>query len=663
MATSPIVSEKPPSPAASTWRQDLLASIVVFLVAVPLCMGIALASGVPVAAGLITGIVGGLLVGTFAGSPLQVSGPAAGLTIVCGEIIRQHGLSAFGIIVMIAGAIQLLAGIARLGKWFRAVSPAVIHGMLSGIGLLILSGQLHVMIDDRPRENGLANLQAIPASLWHGLRLPAWENSDVRQDQTAALRTWNTLYDEQRSLHRLIARALTKLKAPAVDNAAPSPVDWQGLAREQRRLADRTFAAADALKRSSLNTVAPPSGRDWNDLLDGTTKLQTDLASALAEESVETTEKLATQVVPAVASVLTDLKAPAWAGKIGLLAIGIIVFWPKVAVGRLKLVPAALVAVVVATLLAWSLNLPVLRVNVPANLLDGLNLPHLETLRELSLKGAFVSGLMIAVIASAETLLCAAAVDQMHSGPRTRYDRELAAQGIGNLVTGFLGALPMTGVIVRSAANVQAGGKTRLSAILHGAWLLLFAVFLAPLLNQIPVAALAGVLVVTGFKLIDFHGLAHMWKSRRVEALIFLVTIIVIVAEDLLLGVVTGMVLSAIRLLFMFSHLEVAVDTRQAAPTSADSRGEQERVVLRLAGAATFLKLPVLAETLDRIPAGAELHADLEHLDFIDHACLELLANWAKRHEGTGGRLILDWGQLHARLDANRSRRDPASVG
>ena len=126
------------NPVQSTWQQDLLASLVVFLVALPLCMGIALASGAPVAAGLVTGIVGGLLVGTFAGSPLQVSGPAAGLTVICGEMIRQNGMNAFGLAVLFAGILQLVAGIFRLGQWFRAVSPAVIHGMLSGIGVLIL---------------------------------------------------------------------------------------------------------------------------------------------------------------------------------------------------------------------------------------------------------------------------------------------------------------------------------------------------------------------------------------------------------------------------------------------------------------------------------------------------------------------------------------------
>jgi MFS superfamily sulfate permease-like transporter len=158
----------------ATWPQDLLASLVVFLVALPLCMGIALASGADVAAGLVTGIVGGLVVGVLGGAPLQVSGPAAGLTVVCWEIIHELGLPAFGVTVLICGLIQLAAGLLRLGQWFRAVSPAVIHGMLSGIGILILASQLHVMVDDRPRGSGLANLASLPEALVKGLPLPQW---------------------------------------------------------------------------------------------------------------------------------------------------------------------------------------------------------------------------------------------------------------------------------------------------------------------------------------------------------------------------------------------------------------------------------------------------------------------------------------------------------
>jgi MFS superfamily sulfate permease-like transporter len=231
----------------------------------------------------------------------------------------------------------------------------------------------------------------------------------------------------------------------------------------------------------------------------------------------------------------------------------------------------------------------------------------------------------------------------MHTGPRTQYDRELAAQGVGNLLCGLVGGLPMTGVIVRSAANVQAGAKTRLSAILHGLWLLLFVVLLGSVLQLIPIAALAGILVYTGFKLIDWKGFLHLWHTSRTEAGIFLATVIVIVVEDLLLGVITGIVLSAIKLLVTFSHLQVQLlfDSAKTTP---------QRVTMRIAGAATFLRLPLLAAKLDEVPRGAHLHVDFEHLDYIDHACLELLMSWEKQHESAGGRLIIDWGQLHARF-------------
>jgi MFS superfamily sulfate permease-like transporter len=235
----------------------------------------------------------------------------------------------------------------------------------------------------------------------------------------------------------------------------------------------------------------------------------------------------------------------------------------------------------------------------------------------------------------------------MHTGPRTRYDKELAAQGIGNMICGGLGALPMTGVIVRSAANVQAGGRTRLSAILHGLWLLVFVLALTPLLRMIPIAALAGILVYTGFKLIDFKGFFHLWNENRFEAVIFAITLVVIVVEDLLIGVLTGVILSAIKLLVQFSHLSVELK-------SLPGHGRQ-RAVLSMSGAATFLRLPILAAKLEEVPAGAKLHVDFEHLNYIDHACLELLMSWAKQHASTGGSLVIDWESLHARFRAENN--------
>lgn len=142
--------------------RDVPASVVVFLVALPLCMGIAVASGVPPEKGLLTGIVGGLVVGWLAGSPLQVSGPAAGLAVIVFEIVREHGIGMLGPVLALAGLIQLAAGFLRLGQWFRAISPAVVHGMLAGIGVLIVAGQLQGLLDATPLPNGLANLKAVP---------------------------------------------------------------------------------------------------------------------------------------------------------------------------------------------------------------------------------------------------------------------------------------------------------------------------------------------------------------------------------------------------------------------------------------------------------------------------------------------------------------------
>src|SRR6185312_13730816 len=156
----------------STVARDFISSLVVFLVALPLCMGIAIASGVPPALGLATGVIGGLVVGAISGSPLQVSGPAAGLAIVVFELVRDQGIETLGPVLILAGIIQFVAGRFKLGQWFRAISPAVVYGMLAGIGILIIVGQFHVMVDDKPRASGLENLIAIPQSIWKSIVPP-----------------------------------------------------------------------------------------------------------------------------------------------------------------------------------------------------------------------------------------------------------------------------------------------------------------------------------------------------------------------------------------------------------------------------------------------------------------------------------------------------------
>jgi MFS superfamily sulfate permease-like transporter len=493
-----------------TWKDDLLASVVVFLVALPLCMGIAIASGLPPAAGLVTGIIGGLVVGVLSGSPLLVSGPAAGLSVLVWEIVQEHGVETLGVIVALAGALQLVAGLLKLGQWFRAVSPAVVNGMLAGIGVLIFASQFHVMVDDVPKGGGLDNLLSIPEAVWKG--------------------------------------------------------------------------------------VFPPDGASHH------------LAAYL-----------------------------------GVLTITALALWKPLAPRKLQVIPAPLIAVTLATTVAAFLDLPekgVRCVVLPDNLLAAVRWPTPEVVLEAMNGPVLVAVVSLALIASAETLLSAAAVDKMHQGPRSRFDRELAAQGVGNFFCGLAGALPMTGVIVRSATNVQAGARTRASAILHGLWLVLFVSLLPWVLELIPTASLAAVLVYTGYKLVNPQVIRELWAYGKGEVLIYAATVCAIVATDLLTGILIGLGLALAKLLHTFTHLKVRV-----LPVA-----EQNRTVLYLRGAATFLRLPRLAAALEAVPPSTELHVHFEELTYIDHACLDLLMHWEKQHEATGGSLVVDWDSLTARF-------------
>jgi MFS superfamily sulfate permease-like transporter len=312
-----------------------------------------------------------------------------------------------------------------------------------------------------------------------------------------------------------------------------------------------------------------------------------------------------------------------------------------------RFLPAPLVAVMASTLVAAWLDLPVLYVEIPDSLLEEIYLPSPAELSSLLSPGLLLIAAQIAVVASAETLLCATAVDQLHRGPRTRYDRELVAQGVGNMVCGLLAALPMTGVIVRSGANVQAGAKSRWSAVLHGVWLLLFVAGLSFALRLIPTASLAAILVYTGYKLVNVRTIKSLLVYGKSEVAIYAGTMLAIVLSDLLSGVLFGVGLSFVKLLYTFSRLKVSLHGDQPL----------NRMTLTLRGSATFLRLPRLARALDRVPPACELYVEFDRLSYIDHACLELLMTWEQQHVATGGKVVVDWKALTARFTA-----DPVSV-
>lgn len=623
----------------ATPGQDFFASVVVFLVALPLCMGIAIACGVPVSAGLITGIVGGIVVGFLAGAPLQVSGPAAGLTVIVFELVREYGIEMLGVAVLLGGTFQLLAGLFKLGQWFRAVSPAVIQGMLAGIGVIILASQFHVMVDDKPKENAVQNILTIPAAIWKGLPLPTLESRESRETKIALLKEVGMLHEEQVQVREFVEEE--------VDLLSGSIGPLEGLAERQQAQIEKLKALEDraAELADSGRTFAPdaPFRISLDNAFAASNAALAALEAGEGELSARDLLKTQREADAALRTTTGTLKDHAWAAKIGLLAIVIIVVWQLAAPKKIKLLPGALIAVLVTTGLAAFFMLPVLYVEVPNTLWSEIHVPTLNTLGSLPWIDAIQLGLVLAIVASAETLLCASAVDRMQSETKTDYDKELAAQGVGNMICGVLGALPMTGVIVRSATNVQAGAKSRLSAILHGVWLLVLVSFFAFMLRMIPIAALAAILVYTGYKLINVKAIKELYKHGWWEVVVYFATMITIVVEDLLIGVVTGIVLSALRLLFVFSRLNVRLETLDG-----------DRAILHLAGTATFLRLPLLADKLEKVPPGTTLLVDLDELDHIDHACLDLLKNWSASHENTGGKMKIDWESLH---DAFRNKK------
>ncbi|WP_043259089.1 SulP family inorganic anion transporter [Streptomyces prunicolor] len=473
-------------------KADLFASLVVFLVALPLCVGVAIASGVPAELGLVTGIVGGLVVGALPGSSLQVSGPAAGLTVLVYEAVRAYGVEVLGVLVFAAGVVQLGLGVLRLGRWFRAVSSAVVQGMLAGIGLVLVAGQVYALGDVAAPAGGVGKLAGLVA--------------------------------------------------------LPGVVDPVALS-------------------------------------------------------------------------------------VGGATIAVLLLWPRWGRGA-RLVPAPLLAVGLAAAVTGVFDLSVRRVEV-RGLVGAVRVPEWGDFGRLTEVGVLGTVVAFALIASAESLFSAAAVDRLHPGPRTDYDRELVAQGAGNVVCGVLGALPMTAVIVRSAVNVRAGARTKASRVLHGGWLLVFTALLPGVLGLVPVAALAGLLVYAGCGLVPVRQVRGLWRGHRGEVVVLGVTAVVIVVGNLFEGVLVGLALAVAKTAWDISHVQVETEDLGDAG-----------IVVRVLGHATFLRLPKLLEALEGVPGDRVVRLELGGLRHVDHACAAALEGWVAGREGergSGSGLGLGW--------------------
>lgn len=478
-------------------RSDFSASIVVFLVAVPLCLGIAMASGAPFFSGLIAGIVGGIVIGVLSNSHLSVSGPAAGLTAIVLAAITQLGaFETFLVAVVLAGVFQLLLGFLKAGSIANYFPGSVIKGMLTAIGIIIILKQIpHAFGYDKNAEGNL------------------------------------------------------------------SFFEMDG---------NNTFTA----------------------LLEPLSKIHVGVMI------------------------------------ITFIALAILILWEKPFMKKFKLVPGALVAVIISIVLSeiFKSTFPALAISadhlvqVPvANSVDAfLGLFTFPDFSKITNFEVITVAATLAAVASIETLLCIEAVDKMDPLRRiTSQNRELKAQGIGNIVSGLLGGLPVTSVIVRSTANINAGAKTKTSAILHGVLILVCVITIPFLLNKIPLGALAAILLVTGYKLAKISIFKQMFANGKYQWAPFLVTVVAIVFTDLLTGVGMGLVASTIAILYgnmknsYFFHKE--------------KHHAGEIVRIHLAEEVSFLNKASIKLTLDHLPADTIVVIDASQSTYIDFDVLELI--------------------------------------
>jgi MFS superfamily sulfate permease-like transporter len=491
-------------------KSDLPAGLVVFLVALPLCLGISLASGAPFFSGLISGIIGGIVIGSLSSSRLSVSGPAAGLAaLVLASITNIGAFDLFLCAVFIAGILQVLMSVARLGGIANYFPSSVIKGLLTSIGILIIAKQIpHAFGYDRDEQGNLTELFPFGNEDLHELMQP---------------------------LHHI------------------------------------------------------------------------DVGVFL----------------------------------ICIVSILIMVVWEKPFIkNRMKFIPGALVAVIVSIIINEifkAVKSPLIvtadhlvQIKVAKSAPEFFSFFTLPDFNGFLNSKVIITGIMIAIIASLETLLSIEAVDNIDPERNvTNTNRELMAQGIGNSIAGLIGGLPITAVIVRSSANIHAGAKTKLSAIFHG-FLLLFTVILIPaLLNMIPLASLAAILLLTGYKLCKLSVFKKMAKNGKYQSIPFFVTVIVIIGIDLLgiypplkgEGLLVGVVAGLMSAFGAILHGNL----KNSYFFHKEQYHEGDIIKIRLSEEVSFLNKASIRETLDHMPENSSVIIDASHTDYIDFDVLELI--------------------------------------
>ncbi len=492
------------------FKNDLPASIVVFFVAVPLCLGIALASGAPLFAGIIAGIVGGIVVGVASGSPLGVSGPAAGLAVIVLTSISTLGGSfeAFLAAVVLAGVFQLILGYAKAGFVAYFFPSSVIKGMLTGIGLLIILKQI------------------------------------------------------------------------------PHAIGW-----------DKDVEGDDAF-------------------------LQADGQNTFSEIGLAVENIFSNATIGAVL--------------IGAISLALLILWDQVLSKKHKvfaMINGPLVVVAFGILmfnlyqneiLNFSLNATqVVAIPVPSSISDFLGQFTFPDFNSFSNFEVWKIAMVLAIVASLETLLCVEATDKMDPDKRiTPTNRELKAQGLGNVISGLIGGLPVTQVIVRSSANISFGGKTKMSAILHGFFLLLSALTIASILNMIPLASLAAILLMVGYKLAKPSLFKEIYKQGWEQFIPFTATVIAILTTDLLRGITIGMIFG-----IFFTLRHSYLNSHFVKETKTTENG-QKVFNLELAQEVSFFNKASVMRALDEMPSDVKVIIDCSKTKSIAYDVIELIKNF-----------------------------------
>jgi carbonic anhydrase/SulP family sulfate permease len=497
-----MTASQPSESFGSTVARDLTAGVVVFLVALPLCLGVALASNAPLFSGLVSGIVGGVVVGLLSGSQTSVSGPAAGLTaVVAAQIASLGSFEAFLLAVVLAGLIQIGLGLARAGSLAAFFPSSVIKGLLAAIGIIIILKQIPHLVGHDPDPEG--------------------EMAFVQPDQ------------------------------------------------------ETTFTEL-------LNTVG-------------------------------------------------DIQLGA--AVVGILSLVVLIGWDRVKVLKKSVVPVPLVVVlggVALTVVFRSLGAPwliepshLVQVPVPENPVGLIGLLQSPDFSQWRNPAIYTAALTLAAVASLETLLNLEAVDKLDPRQRTSPpSRELLAQGVGNVTSGLIGGLPVTSVIVRSSVNINAGARTKLSAIFHGI-LLLVCVSLFPVwLNLIPLSCLAAILIVTGVKLASPALFTRMWAEGKYQFVPFILTVVAIVFTDLLVGVLIGLAVSTSFILWS--------NVRRPVRRIVEKHLGGEVVHIELANQVSFLNRAALQQALREVPPGWHVLLDARGTDYIDPDVLALIRDYAE---------------------------------